>query len=75
MTNALKKENKEVETDYTLHKKHNYCWITVDSFSVCIKREDEGVGVDIYGKGNESDPPVASTYAFTDEVEDNEEKE
>lgn len=67
MGNALKKDSKENETDYTLNKKHESCWITVDSFSVYIKRETEGVLVDIYDK--ERDEPVASTYAFVDEIE------
>lgn len=70
MGNALKKDSKEIKTDYTLSKKHTSCWITVDSFSVYIKREDEGLVVDIYGKNKEFDPPVASTYAFIDEVEE-----
>lgn len=69
MGNALKKISKEIDTDYTLKKNHTSCWITVDSFSIYIKREDEGVVAAIYKKGNEFEEPVASTYAFIDEME------
>jgi len=36
-------------TDYTLVPEHSFCWITVDSLVVKIKRSTtEGVGVEIY---------------------------
>lgn len=35
-------------TDYTLTTEHSFCWITVDLFSVKIKRVGEGVVVEVY---------------------------
>lgn len=44
-----------------------YLFIGVDGFSVSIKREDEGIVVDVYPLHFDGEP-VASTYAFHSEV-------
>ena len=56
------------DTDYVLDPAAQSCWVTVDHFSVYIKRTDEGVAVDIYPLGDECAEPIASTYAFTTEL-------
>lgn len=46
-------------------------WITVEKLSIHIHKTDEGVVVDIWPLGCEdADGPVASTYAFFEEGED-----
>jgi hypothetical protein len=61
----------EADTDYVLEDKpQNTCWITVGNISVYIKREDEGVVVDLYAVGAEDRESLASTYAFNQEAED-----
>lgn len=53
------------ENDYTLKPDETSCWITVNNLSVYVIRTDEGVVVDIYPYGRETETePVASTYAF-----------
>ena len=44
-------------------------WFTVKGFSIRINSTDEGVVVDIFKKGEESDGSIASTYAFDSEAE------
>jgi len=52
------------EADYTLNPEYASCWITVDNFSVYIFRRPCGeLFVDIYKRGEESEDPIASTYA------------
>lgn len=43
-------------------------WITVDRFSVYLKRTDDGVLVDIYPLDDETSQPVASTYALDSDL-------
>lgn len=45
-------------------------WIGFGKFSIKIHKTDEGVVVDIWGKGQEDGDCLASTYAFDDEAED-----
>jgi hypothetical protein len=45
--------------------------IHLDVFSINIIRTDEGVVVDVWEKNFEGDGPIASTYAFESEVEEN----
>lgn len=56
------------ETDYELVEKAGSCWIRTGCLSVYIRRNDEGVSVDIYPAGSESDEAIASTYAFFSEA-------
>ena len=44
---------------------HPAAWISVDQFSVYLRRTHEGLVVDIYPRGREDAQPLASTYAFT----------
>jgi hypothetical protein len=46
----------------------DYLFIDVDGFTVAIKREAEGIVVDIYPL-SVADEPIASTYAFHHEVD------
>jgi hypothetical protein len=52
-------------TDYRLKREHT--WIEVENLVLYIKKEDEGVVVDIYPVGGEMRDPIASTFAFFDE--------
>ena len=62
--------NELVDGDYFLAD--DAAWFTVKDFSVRIQGTDEGVVVDIYELGRENDDPIASTYAFDNECEENE---
>lgn len=55
---------------HTLVESAECAWITVDNASVCVKRTDEGVVVDLYPLGLEDRDAVASTYAFSAELAD-----
>lgn len=44
-----------------------YLFVDVDGFTVAIKREDEGIVVDIFPL-NVADEAIASTYAFHNET-------
>jgi len=59
-----------VDDDYTLVE--NAAWFTVKKFAIRIYATNEGVVVDIYKDplGNAFDEPLASTYAFDDECEE-----
>lgn len=57
------------ETDFTLKPGVLSCWITVDGFSVYLKRTDEGVVVDVFALGCDDENPIGSTYAFHDDAE------
>lgn len=61
------------DRDYTLKDGCRSVWITVGKLSVHIIRTDEGVVCDIYPLGDESTDSIASTYAFDDEGEDDDE--
>lgn len=52
------------ESDCELPKKMDSCWIGVDNLSVYIKRTDEGVVLDVFARGRETDDAIASTYAY-----------
>lgn len=56
--------------DYVLAPGHNLAWITVGNISVNIRRQDEGVAVDLYLLGAENQASFASTYAFFMESEE-----
>lgn len=60
----------ESESDYILNGES--VWITVKGFSVLVKKTDEGVVVDIFAKGKENDDCITSTYAFDDEIGEDE---
>ena len=47
-------------------------WFSVKNFAIRIHATDEGVVVDVYASGKECDDPVASTYAFDSDVEEDE---
>jgi hypothetical protein len=55
---------RDLGVDYELRKGENYVWITVGNLSVRVKRENEGVSVDVYGKGKETDDPLATAWAI-----------
>jgi hypothetical protein len=56
--------------EYTLRPDVDSVWITVDKFSVYVRRTDEGVVVDIFALDHENEEALASTYAFTQEALD-----
>ncbi|MBU3625875.1 hypothetical protein ICN48_06460 [Polynucleobacter sp. JS-Safj-400b-B2] len=60
---ALSMDSGQDGSDYTLRPSESSAWITVDGFSVYVKREDDGVLVDIFGKAREGENPIASTRA------------
>ena len=59
MNDVLTRETVE---DYVLEGGH--VWITVKDLSVHIKKEKEGVVVDVYPLGDEDTEPIASTWAL-----------
>lgn len=67
----MNKENLLTHEDYILE--NDFVWITVKGFSVKVKKTDEGVVCDIYQKGREDQDCIAGTYAFDNELEENEE--
>lgn len=50
-------------SDYVLNADANSVWIEIGSLSVYIKRDDEGVSVDIYPTGDEMNNAIVSTWA------------
>jgi len=65
---ALIKDEGQDGSDYTLNENERSVWISVDRFSVYIKREDDGVVVDIFPKGDEGGEPIASTWAHASDL-------
>lgn len=63
------------ETDAVLGSKAESTWITVDNFSIYIKRTDEGVEVDIYAREYEDCNALASCCALHEDVEEMREEE
>lgn len=62
----------ECGEDWIMRNGATYAWILIDKLLVRLKREDEGVVVDIYNSPHTQEwedlgDPVASTYAFWDE--------
>lgn len=57
------------DRDYEMPVGMNSAWVGVDGFSVYIRRTDEGLVVDIFQKNKEMDGSIASTYAYTGELE------
>ena len=53
--------------DYVLES--DSVWITVQGFSVYIKKTDEGVVCDIYQKGREDEDCITGAYAYDDDLE------
>jgi len=56
--------------NYKLKSDVDSVWITVDKFSVYVRRTDEGIAVDIFALCHENEEALASTYAFTEEALD-----
>jgi len=56
-------ESKELEDgDYVLTNQAG--WFTVKGFAIRIHATDEGVAVDIYTDGKETDGPISSAYGL-----------
>jgi len=45
-------------------------WFEVGGFAIRIKKDDEGVVVDVYKKGREDEDSIVSCYAFDSELEE-----
>ena len=60
----MKQDNSNALTDGDYTLTDNAAWFTAKGFSIRIQGTDEGVVVDVYPLGHESDGPIASTYAF-----------
>jgi hypothetical protein len=60
------------DTEYVLRPEHSSCWITIQNISVHVQRTDEGVCIDLYPLNQETDEAIASTYAFFQEAESDE---
>ena len=58
------------DLDYSLDSDSESVWITVDTVSVYIKRQDEGVSVYLYPTGHEDEDSIGETYALYDEGEE-----
>ena len=55
-------------SDYILNPNHGRVWIQAGDFSVRVMLTDEGIIVDVWGDGQEDTEPMASTYAFTNDI-------
>jgi hypothetical protein len=64
-------ENTLPDGDYVLDAGAG--WFAVQNLSIRIHETDEGVVVDIYRRGAEGEPAIASTYAFFNEGKQEEE--
>ena len=60
------------EGQYVL--KEESCWITVGNLSVYVKREEEAARIDVYPLNDEMSKAIASTYAFFEDAETEEEE-
>jgi hypothetical protein len=54
------------DDDYTLEE--GAAWFTVKGFAIRIQSTDEGVAVDVWKDGGEMDSPIASTYAYDQDI-------
>lgn len=61
--------NKQPITDGDYALTDGAAWLEVKNFSIRVCATDEGVSVDIYRNGDETEGAVASTYAYDSEVE------
>lgn len=62
----------KIENGEELVLEGEYCWITVDSISVLIKKQDEGVSVYLYPLDGEQEESLAETWLTYAEAECNE---
>lgn len=52
-------------TEFTMTTaKQSSVWVTVENISVCIKKDDEGVTVDLFAKGQEGSESMTGTWAL-----------
>lgn len=63
-------KHEENGTDFILEGES--CWITVNSLSVHIKKDEEGVAVDVFPLNGEMEDPIGSTWALYSEGEEDE---
>lgn len=63
----MPEETKLPDGDYVLTG--GAAWLTAGSFSVRVRLTDEGIVIDVYPLGKETEDSIASTYAFNVEVE------
>lgn len=56
-------------SEYELRDKEHSVWIGVDTISVYVARNDEGVSVDLYAKGREDESSLAGTDLCFHEAE------
>jgi hypothetical protein len=62
----------KIENGEELVLEGEYCWITVDSISVLIQKQDEGVSVYLYPLDGEGGECLAETWLTYAEAECNE---
>lgn len=65
---ALRTDCGEGGADYTLKPEAIGVWIAIGDISVYLKRESEGVVVDLYAKGCEMEGAISSAYGFNTEA-------
>ena len=66
-------QHEENGTDFILTG--GSCWITVNNLSVYVKKDEEGVVVDVYSKNHEMDSAIGSTWvSYAEGKEDDEKK-
>jgi hypothetical protein len=63
------------ESDAVLRKSAASTWITVDDFSIYIKRTPDGVAVDIYARDFEDCNALSGCYALHEDAEEMREEE
>jgi len=74
LSKLLNLKKRPLYTDYKLEKP--YVWIDVKNLAVRIKKDDEGVVVDVFQTGDEMAEPIASTWAlYTEGMTDEEDNQ
>ena len=58
------------DLDYTLDSDSETVWMTVDTVSIKIRRQDEGVSVHLYPLGREDEDAIGETFARYDECQE-----
>jgi hypothetical protein len=57
-----------VSIEHKIEAFDTFLLVHLDNCSINITRTDEGVVVDVWGKGFEGAEPIATTYAFNSEL-------
>ena len=59
-----------VDNDFTVNNmaEDDWVWLTINKFTVCIKQNDTGIGIDVYGAQGVLDEPIGVLIAYDDDL-------